>query len=38
LLTRAETYSKRVTWIKNNKDNIISIIDKKMKPKMGAAY
>jgi len=38
LLTRAETYSKRVTWIKTNKDNIISIIDKKMKPKMGAEY
>ena len=31
LLTRAETYSKRVTWIKDNKDNIINLIDKKIK-------
>lgn len=38
LTTRAKTYSGRVNWIKENKEKIIEIIDKKMRTKMGTSY
>ena len=38
LITRARTYSNRVSWLKSNREAIIDMIDAKMKSKMGTSY